>query len=96
MITLKQCADMVGLAPGELVVCAIPSARHSALLRSYLFNLDRGENAVCRMIVGDFWRFMELGAQPRAADLLFVLRLFLSDYPNRKSAADPIGIDHFP
>ncbi len=34
------------------------------------------------MILGDFWGFMELGAQERAADLFHVLRLFLSDYPD--------------
>jgi len=30
------------------------------------------------MIVADFWRFMELGAKARAADVFLVLRLFLS------------------
>ena len=82
MITMTQCAELVGLAPDQLLLCAIPSARHKSLLRSYLFNLKRGEKVVCQMILGDFWRFMELGAQERAADLFHVLRLFLSVYPN--------------
>ena len=86
MISMTQCADFVGLAPDQLLLCAIPSARHKSLLRSYLFNLKRGEKVVCRMILGDFWRFMELGAQERAADLFHVLRLFLSDYPNTCAA----------
>ena len=86
MITMTQCADFIGIAPHQLLLCAIPSARHKSLLRSYLFNLKRGEKVVCRMILGDFWRFMELGAQERAADLFHVLRLFLSDYPNTRAA----------
>jgi hypothetical protein len=73
--------------PDELALCAVPSARHKSLLSSYLFNLERGENTVCRMIIGDFWGLMELGAQEQAADALLVLRLFLSDYPNGKCAA---------
>jgi hypothetical protein len=84
MITMNQCADLAGLAPDELALCAVPSARHKSLLSSYLFNLERGENTVCCMIIGDFWGLMELGAQEQAADALLVLRLFLSDYPNGK------------
>ena len=86
MISMIQCADFIGLAPDELLLCAIPSARHKSLLTSYLFNIKRGEKAVCEMILGDFWGFMELGAQERAADLFHVLRLFLSDYPNTCAA----------
>lgn len=87
MITLKQCAELIGIAPKDLNICAIPSARHSTLLESYLFNLKRGEKAVCSMIIGDFWRLRELGAPERAADALLVLRLFLSEHPNGQSAA---------
>ncbi len=87
MITLKQCAELIGIAPNDLNICAIPSARHSSLLESYLFNLKRGEKAVCSMIIGDFWRLRELGAPERAADALLVLRLFLSEHPHGQSAA---------
>jgi hypothetical protein len=87
MITMKQCADFIGIAPHELLLCAIPSARHKSLLTSYLFNIRRGEKAVCSMILGDFWGFMELGAQERAADLFHVLRLFLSAHPRTLYAA---------
>jgi len=87
MISLGQCADLLGLAPDELALCAVPSKRHESLLRSYLFNLKRGEKAVCCMIIGDFWRLMELGAQERAADVLHVLRLFLSKHPEGRCAA---------
>jgi hypothetical protein len=36
MITLQQCADLMGLAPHELELelCAVPSLRHKSLLGS--------------------------------------------------------------
>ena len=86
MITMTECADLVGLAPNELPLCAIPSIRHASLLRSYLFNLKRGEKTVCRLIIGDFWRLMELGAEERAADVLHVLRLFTYHLPPEQNA----------
>lgn len=52
----------------------------------YLLNLRRGEHAVCQMMVGDFWHLMELGAEERAADVFYVLRLFRSAYPRAKCA----------
>ena len=54
------------------------------MLESYRLNLRRGERAVCKMILGDFWRFMELGAKSRAADQFLVLRLFLSGCASRE------------
>jgi hypothetical protein len=92
MISIMKCAEIVGLAPNQLLLCAIPCARHKALLKSYLFNLKRGEKVVCGMILGDFWGFMELGAQERAADLLHVLQLFLSHYPNTCAACTMRGL----
>jgi hypothetical protein len=41
MISMMQCADFIGIAPDELLLCAIPSARHKSLLTSYLFNIKR-------------------------------------------------------
>ena len=87
MISLRQCADVIGVPPSEIEICVIPTERHAALLRSYLFNLKRGEKAVCSMIIGDFWRLKELGAKERAADAVHVLRMFLSSYPNADHAA---------
>lgn len=54
--------------PYELPLDAIPSRRHKSLLESYKMNLERGSDAVYDMIVGDLERFIELGAQQRAAD----------------------------
>jgi len=87
MITMQKCADMAGITLDNLEMSAIPGARHKTLLTSYLFNLTRGETAVCRMIIGDFWRLTDLGAQERAADAFHVLRLFLSAYPRAKCHA---------
>ena len=86
MITMRECADVAGIAPHELALCAVPSARHKSLLTSYLFNIERGEHAVCQMMIDDFWNFRELGAEERAADVFYVLRLFLSAYPRAKCA----------
>ncbi|HXY58493.1 MAG TPA: hypothetical protein VEH76_07920 [Methylocystis sp.] len=87
MGAMEECAECEGLPPAELFLCASPSARHKSLLASYRMNLKRGRKAVCDMIVGDLWRFMELGARERAADLLLVLRLFLADCPKGRSLA---------
>ena len=87
MITMRECADVAGVEPHELALCAVPSARHKSLLMSYLLNLQRGEHAVCQMMIDDFWLLMELGAEERAADVFYVLRLFLSAYPRAKCAA---------
>jgi hypothetical protein len=67
--------------PYEFSLDAIPSRKHKSLLESYKMNLERGSDAVCDMIIGDVERFIELGARQRAADLLLVLRLFVSGLP---------------
>ncbi len=87
MFTMEQCAHFAGLAPNELSLCAVPAAKHRSLLESYRANLKRGRDAVCKMIVADFWRFRDLGAQQPAADALLVLKLFLSDCPKGASIA---------
>ena len=78
MISVDPCAEIAGLATPELPLCALPSERHKLLLESYRFNLKRGKASVCKMILEDLWRFMDLGACECAADLLVVYRLFLS------------------
>jgi hypothetical protein len=81
MITVTQCAALAGLASNEMVLGVTPSARHHSLLASYLLNLGRGPVAVRTMIVADLRAFLDLGAARRAADLLIVLRFFLSKHP---------------
>ena len=78
MISQEECAKYAGITPGKLPSAVIASAKHWSLLESYRLNLRHGERAVCKMILGDFWRFMDLEAKNHAADLFLVLRLFLS------------------
>lgn len=82
MISVAQCAALAGLDSHDMVLGVTLSAKHQSLLSSYLFNLERGRMAVRDMIVADMRRFRELGALQRAADLLLVLRLFLTNYPD--------------
>jgi hypothetical protein len=84
MITIQECAEVAGLSPDELGLYVLPAARHKSLLASYLLSLRRGEKAVCRQIVADFWRLRDLGAKERAGDVFHVLRLFLSVHPRAK------------
>ena len=65
---------------------AAPSARHHSPLSSYRLNLWRGPKVVCGLIVSDIRTILDLGASRRAADLLLVLREFLSDYPEASLA----------
>ena len=84
MITLTQCAAFAGFTGNELVLGVSPSAKHQLLLSSYLVHLGRGQAAVREIIVADLRIFLDLGVSQRAADLLIVLRLFLSDYPDAR------------
>ena len=56
-------------------------AKHHSLLLSYLFNLKRGLAFVRDMIIADLRSSIDIGAMQQAADLLVVLRLFFSEYP---------------
>jgi hypothetical protein len=81
MLTLAQCCAVASLASDESYVGVTPCVKHRALLDSYLANMWRGPEVVCDMIIGDLRRCIDLGAKLRAADLLIVLRQFLSDHP---------------
>jgi hypothetical protein len=84
MISEAECAKYARIATAELPLSVDLEPKHRSLLESYRLNLKRGEQAVCKMIVGDFWRFMELGAKSRAADQFLVLRLFVSGCDSRE------------
>jgi hypothetical protein len=81
MLTLEECSGIAGLASDEIYLGATPGSRHRALLDSYLMNMWRGPRVVCDMIIGDLRRCADLGAKLLAADLLIVLRQFLSARP---------------
>ncbi len=86
MVTIEGCMAFSGLAWDEIVLGATPSNTHRILLSSYLLNLWRGPNAVRKMIVADMRLSLDLGMIKHAADLLLVLRRFLSDYPESRLA----------
>lgn len=81
MMSMTQCALLAGLAPNEIILGAEPSNKHRSLYSSYLLNLRRGAETVRRMIVSDIRCWLDLGSPENAADLLIVLRWFLSDHP---------------
>lgn len=87
MISVTQCADFAGLASNETMLGVVPSARHRLLLSGYLLNSRRGQAAVRDMIVADLRAALDLGARLRAADLLIVLRFFLTDHPEARRNA---------
>ena len=80
MITLEECAQFAALETNELFTGAVLSTRHQSLLSTYRKNLERGPVAVRKMIVSDIRAAIDLGASKRAADLVLVLRLFLSKH----------------
>jgi hypothetical protein len=87
MLMQGQSGNYVNFALDGPQVCAIPTERHKYLLASYLVSLKRGRNAVRKMIVDDFWLFRDLGAQERAADLMLVWKMYLSDCATHASVA---------
>ncbi len=84
MISLSQCAGCAGLDSSELLIGTVVSAKHHSLLESYALNLWRGAIVVRDLIRTDLRTFIDLGAQKKAADLLLVLRLFLSHFPEAR------------
>jgi hypothetical protein len=84
MITLKECAEFAGLSSDELVTGSVFSSKHRSLLSSYVLNLKRSPSAVRQMIVSDVLAAIDLGASKHAADLVLVLRMFLSKHPEAR------------
>ena len=96
MITMEQCKVFSGLLSNEMVVGPAPSPKHRARLTGYLLNLKWGQATVREMIVADIRAALDLGALKRAADLLVVLRLFLSDHPEARKRQDRNVVDWRP
>jgi hypothetical protein len=84
MVTVGQCAAFAGLASNEMVLGATPSTTHRVLLSTYVLNLWRGPKTVRKMIVADIRLWLNHGMVQQSADLLVVLRQFLSDYPEAR------------
>jgi hypothetical protein len=96
VITMEQCKIFSGLLSNEMVVGSAPSPKHRARLTGYLLNLKWGQATVREMIVADIRAALDLGALNRAADLLVVLRLFLSDHPEARKCQDRNVVDWRP
>lgn len=78
MTSLERCREIAGLAPHEIVVGVTPGERHETLLAHY--RDDARSTTLARvMIVADLRDALRSGAGGKAADLLIVLRLLLSD-----------------
>ena len=84
MVTLTECTTFAGLISNEMVLGVTPSAKHRVLLSGYILNLWRGPKTVRRMMVADIRMWRDLGMPEHAADLLIVLRQFISDYPESR------------
>ncbi len=84
MIAVAECEKFAGLASTEMLLGVEPCDRHRVLLSGYLLNLWRGPQRVRRMIIDDMRLSIDLGMRSHAADLLIVLRGFLSDYPEAR------------
>jgi len=85
MITVPQCTDAADRDPKKLPRGAAPSAKHQALLATYILNCWRGHGVVRDMIYADLRMFLDLGADQRAADSLLALKLYLSAAPEARS-----------
>ena len=83
-MTFEEWAKFAGIDLNELLTDSSFSAKHRSLLSSYLFNLKRGPGAVREMIVRDIRIAIDLGARMHAADLILVLRTFLSKYAEKR------------
>ncbi len=89
LISVPLCAASADLRSSEVFLGVTPSTKHRSMLTGYLLNLKRGPVAVRDMIIADMRAALELGARQRAADLLLVLRLFFSDYPEVRYGGQP-------
>jgi len=89
MRSLEETRSATGLRSEEIIVGAAETEALRATLRSYLSNLWRGSDAVRELIVADLRTALDLGVQDRAADLLLVLRLFLTNHAEAALAPCP-------
>jgi hypothetical protein len=87
--SLEETRSATGLRSEEIIVGAAETEALHATLRSYLSNLWRGSDVVRDLIVADLRTALDLGVQDRAADLLLVLRLFLTDHADAALAPCP-------
>jgi hypothetical protein len=89
MRTLQEIRSATGLLTEELIVGATETEAHRAMLSGYLSHVWRGSDVVRGLIVADIRSALHLEVQERAADLLLVLRLFLTTHSEAALAPCP-------
>jgi hypothetical protein len=89
MTTLDDVRSATGLCSEEMIVGVTETSIHRAVLASYLSNLWRGPDIVRDLMVADIRTALDLGVAERAADLLLVLRQFLTAHPDAAHALCP-------
>ncbi len=89
MTSLREVRSATGLFVEEMIVGVTETEIHRGMLASYLTNIWRGSEVVRDLIVADIRSSLDLGVAERAADLLLVLRLFLTGNPESAHAPCP-------
>ena len=89
MLTLKETRLAAGLLSEEMIVGLTVTEAHRATLANYVLNLWRGSEFVRDLIVADIRTALNLEVQDQAAELLFVLRLFLTGHAETRLAPCP-------
>jgi hypothetical protein len=79
-ITIDQCAAFSGLGPHEMFLGVTATARHNYIYAGYLLHHAGNRAALRDMMVADIRAAIDLGALIQAADVLIVLRRFLSEH----------------
>jgi hypothetical protein len=90
MISLQQCTSIAGLSSNEVILGVTPSARHEALLQSYVSIRCLSRVALRGLIVRDLRNFLDLGATRQAGDRFIVLRQFLSENSDARPSASEV------
>lgn len=80
---------MVGLESQKYVVGAPMRPMQWRMLSGYLANLGKGPAVVCNLITADLRTYLDLGATERAASVLVVVRLLLTQFPYLAKSAIP-------
>jgi len=91
MRTLEETRSAAGLRSDEIIVGTTETEALRAMLASYLSHLWRGSDVVRDLIVADLRSALDLGVEDRAADLLLVLRLFLTNHAEAALTPYPCG-----
>lgn len=77
LTSLERCREIAGLSSREMMIGVVPTKKHDDMLSKYL-GARRSFRLVSMTIVADLRAALAAGAARDAADLIVVLRRFLS------------------